>query len=177
MKPLVFSIMGDDKPGLIESVADVLVSHDASWLESHISRMAGTCVGILHVSAPDEQAEPMTEAMLALSNAALSIKVGGSVTEAPTGTRRKVVMDIWGTDQPGIVRELARVLAREDVNIDELHTEFVTPTRGAARWLRAYAMVDFPAEVETDEIKRILDRIFDMFHLTVTLRDIPAQQS
>ena len=45
--PLVMTIIGPDRTGLVESVARVVADHGGNWLESRMSRLGGEFAGIL----------------------------------------------------------------------------------------------------------------------------------
>ena len=52
MESLVVTVIGKDRPGLVESVSAVVEEHGGSWVESRMSRLAGEFAGILY---PDIQ--------------------------------------------------------------------------------------------------------------------------
>ena len=56
---LVLTVIGDDKPGLVESLADVIAENSGNWLESSMSQLAGKFAGILRVSVADESADKL----------------------------------------------------------------------------------------------------------------------
>ena len=45
VSPLVITIIGIDRPGLVESVAVAVADHGGSWVESRMSRLAGQFAG------------------------------------------------------------------------------------------------------------------------------------
>jgi len=52
---LVMTIIGRDRPGLVDSVATRVAEHGGNWLESRMSRLGGHFAGILRVEIPSEQ--------------------------------------------------------------------------------------------------------------------------
>ena len=46
---LILTIIGEDKPGIVESLAEVIADHSGNWLESSMSHLAGKFAGILRV--------------------------------------------------------------------------------------------------------------------------------
>ena len=50
---LVLTAIGDDKPGLVESLAQTIASNAGNWLESNMSQLAGKFAGVLRVSVND----------------------------------------------------------------------------------------------------------------------------
>ncbi len=50
---LVLTVIGKDKPGLVESLSQVIVENSGNWLESSMCQLAGKFGGILRVSVND----------------------------------------------------------------------------------------------------------------------------
>ena len=71
------TIIGPDRPGLVERLARTLSDHDANWLESRMARLAGKFAGILLASVPESRAEELTQALRALESMQLAVQVGG----------------------------------------------------------------------------------------------------
>jgi glycine cleavage system regulatory protein len=61
--PLVITLVGPDRTGLVESVAQAVASHGGNWLESRMCRLGGEFAGILRIEIP---AERKTELLAAL---------------------------------------------------------------------------------------------------------------
>ena len=58
---LVLTVIADDKPGLVESLAQTIASNSGNWLESSMSQLAGKFAGILRVSVADDRVEKLIE--------------------------------------------------------------------------------------------------------------------
>ncbi len=56
---LVLTVIGDDKPGLVELLSDVIARHQGNWLESSMAQLAGKFAGILKVSVDEQSAEAL----------------------------------------------------------------------------------------------------------------------
>ena len=50
---LVLTVIGDDKPGIVEQLSDHVLAAGANWEESRMARLAGKFAGILRVSVDD----------------------------------------------------------------------------------------------------------------------------
>ncbi len=53
--PLVMTIIGPDRTGLVESVARAVAEHGGNWLESRMCRLGGEFAGILRMEIPAEK--------------------------------------------------------------------------------------------------------------------------
>ena len=54
MTDLVLTLIGPDRPGLVESLAKRVTAHGGNWVESRMAHLAGQFAGILRVEVPPE---------------------------------------------------------------------------------------------------------------------------
>ncbi len=159
---LVLTVLGADRPGLVESIARVVAEHGANWVESRMAHLAGKFAGILRVEVDAAKADSLTDALRSLSATGLESIVSpdppaGGLT--PAADRPLVQPELVGQDRPGIVREISRVLAAQGVNVEELSTECVAaPTTGQALF-RAAAELRLPAGVTQDSLRAALEAV------------------
>ena len=52
---LILTVIGDDRPGLVEQLATAISSHHGNWLESSMSHLSGKFAGIVCLSIADAQ--------------------------------------------------------------------------------------------------------------------------
>ena len=89
-KQLVVTVIGADKPGIVESLAAVISREQGNWLGSAMSELAGQFAGILHVSVPDEHYRSLCEALALLPGLTISFAEGTPTAEpAQSGPRSK----------------------------------------------------------------------------------------
>ena len=74
-RSLVMTVIGQDRPGLVESVAGLVAEHGGNWLESRMSRLGGQFAGILRVEVPAEREAPLVAALKALAAQGLTVVV------------------------------------------------------------------------------------------------------
>src|SRR5215475_13488672 len=98
-RSLVMTVIGEDRPGLVESVAGVVAEHGGNWLESRMSRLGGQFAGIVHVKVPAEKEKPLAKALKALDARGLTVVV--HTDERPvTAARHTNILEIVGQDRP-----------------------------------------------------------------------------
>jgi len=64
---LVLTVIGPDKPGLVDAIASAIAGQDGNWLESRMSRLAGKFAGILRATVPDSRVEALLDALHAFA--------------------------------------------------------------------------------------------------------------
>ncbi|MDQ2697577.1 MAG: amino acid-binding ACT protein, partial [Actinomycetota bacterium] len=117
MATLVLTLVGDDRAGLVQAVADAVTAHGGNWERSELAELAGAFAGIVLVSVPDSSRDALVEELNALSGLLhITPHEGAPVAEADAGDR--FVFTVLGNDHPGIVREITHALVRHGLSID-----------------------------------------------------------
>ncbi len=166
---LVLTILGQDRPGLVDSLAQTVAEHGGNWVESRMAHLAGQFAGILRVEVDPQQAEPLTAALKNLAGVGLESVVHPDLA-APVGGKLPLVqLSLVGQDRPGIIREISQVLAAHGVNVEELHTECANaPTTGQSLF-RASAKLRLPAHVSAIALRNALEKVAADLMVDVTL--------
>ncbi|MFN3164811.1 MAG: glycine cleavage system protein R [Pseudohongiellaceae bacterium] len=157
---LVLTAIGTDKPGLVESLSEVVAAHGGNWLESSMSQLAGKFAGILRVSVSDEQADELITALEQLSTHLRLVieRVAEDQVVAPPQT---VVLSLVGNDRPGIVRDISHALTALAVNVEQLNSECEPAPMSGEILFKARATLRVPATVSLEELQSSLEKLAD----------------
>lgn len=158
MESLVVTVIGKDRPGLVESVSAVVEDHGGSWVESRMSRLAGEFAGILRVSVPAAKADGLTRGLEALEAKGLRVVVERGV-EDDAEEGHAVVLELIGSDRPGIVHTISEALAARGVNVDELNTECDGAPWSGGTLFKAVAKLRAPKGLDLDVLRQSLEEI------------------
>src|SRR5438105_1069714 len=109
------TIIGGDRPGLVESVARAVAEQGGNWLESRMSRLGGQFAGILRVEVPAENERKLISGLQALSGQGLTVVVHPDESATQPTAVRINLLEIVGQDRPGIVSQISRTLAEYGV--------------------------------------------------------------
>ena len=156
---IVLTVLGADRPGLVESIARVVAEHGANWVESRMAHLAGHFAGILRVEVDAAQAESLAAALRALADSGLESIVHPDVAPLTPSRQPLVHLDLVGQDRPGIVREISRVLVAHGVNVEELQTECVAAAESGVSLFRAAAKLRLPAGVSETALRSALEAV------------------
>jgi glycine cleavage system regulatory protein len=154
---MVLSVLAGDRPGLVEMLSRAVADVDGNWIDSSMTRLGGEFAGIVRVTIPDEGVPGFEAAIKALSSDGLTtlIRRGGQDVEAPAG--QVATIELTGSDQPGIVHEVSRILAQFGVSIDDLQTEVFTGSMSGEHLFSARARIIIPDDVQTDALLTALE--------------------
>lgn len=156
---LILTIIGEDRPGLVESLSRVITAHGGNWLESRMARLAGRFAGILMVAVAEAHVAALAEALRGLEADGLKLTILADGVETAAETRRAVSVELIGHDHPGIVHDLSHALASCNVNIDELETRCSNASWSGESLFQATARLRLPPTVSIDELRHILESL------------------
>src|SRR5581483_106245 len=122
-RSLVMTLIGEDRPGLVDSVAGIVAEHGGNWLESRMSRLGGQFAGILRIELPADKEPLLLAALKTLEARGLTVIAHADRAKPAASGRPMTVLEIVGQDRPGIVRQISHALAGFGINVEELHTE------------------------------------------------------
>ncbi|RRJ83521.1 glycine cleavage system protein R [Aestuariirhabdus litorea] len=157
---MVVSIIADDQPGLVDSLAQTVVDNQGNWLESRMAQMAGKFAGILRISVSEPHSSSLQEALEALQTRGMKVIVEQAVDESAPATRA-LLLNLVGNDRPGIVREVSQLLARQHINVEELSTECTPAPHSSDMLFRAQARLQVPTDVDIDTLTETLESLAD----------------
>ena len=175
---LVMTVIGADRPGLVQMVAARVADHGGNWLESRMCRLGGQFAGILRVEVPAERRDELVETLRHLEVDGLNVVIHaeGGVTaresEAQKGTL--VLVELVGTDRPGILRNVSGVFAAHGVNVEELESERVNAPMDGSVLFQARATVYVPTNVKLGAVRSDLEKI--AADLMVDLKLVPVER-
>ena len=170
MQTLVMTIIGDDRPGLVDTLSSRIADGGGNWLESRMSHLAGQFAGILRVQVDDGGAAALQAAVGDLKGEGLQVTVrpsddGENSAAASTAVRLELV----GHDRPGIVREIARAISARGVNVEDLQTGCESAPMSGEPLFRATAQLGLPSGVTMEDLQTDLEEIASDLMVDVSL--------
>ena len=168
----VITFIADDRPGLIEDIAEVVTGHDGNWLESRMSNLAGKFAGIVHVSLPLQRITEFESALRGLQAIGLTLLLENLQPHGASGDVRPFRLDILGHDRPGIVREFSHALAKRHINVFDMRSDITSAPMSADPLFTASAEIHVPTELNLDELRERLEAIADELLIEYSLAPI-----
>ena len=167
-KSIVFTFLGNDKPGLVEQLATTVNSVGGNWLESNLSHMAGKFAGIVRVSVETEKASDLETLLLKHNSTTLTVTVDNcepAIKESVHHGKLSVI----GNDRCGIVQEVTKALASHGINIQELQSRVSSAPMTGSPLFEAEICFQVSAQTKADAVTTELDDIADKLDIDISL--------
>ncbi len=120
---LLLTVVGRDRPGIIEEITRCVVRHSGNVEESRSTRLSGQFAAFLLVSVPAEAMERFLEAIAGQDGDDLSVssRLLSDPGAGPSGLV-PYILEVDGADHEGIIHQVASLLAPKGINIAEMRT-------------------------------------------------------
>jgi glycine cleavage system regulatory protein len=169
MAALVLTVLGDDRPGLVDAVSGVVSTHGGNWERSQMARLGGKFAGIVQVGIPDANVTDLRAALALLCvDAALHITVDQAGI-ARTVDGQRFVLSLVGTDRPGLIHSVSSALAEVGASIEELDTWTSNAPMSGGPLFEATAAVVLPSGLTIDTVRDQLEALADRLMVDIEL--------
>jgi len=167
---LILTFIGEDRPGLVESISAIVNDHRGNWLESRLSQLAGQFAGIVQIGIHLDQVEGLMASLHALGDDGLSIvvKKGAETRDSNTVTHR---LTLLGLDRPGILKDVSGALSGQRINVLELNTNIVNAAMTGELMFDAKAIVEYAATTDLILLAEQLELISRELGIDIELED------
>jgi len=162
------TVIGKDKPGLVELIASTVAKQGGNWLESRMSHLGGQFAGILRIEFPSEKETSMVTELKALEKQSLSVVIHLDLSAVKPSSKPASSLEIVGHDRPGIVREISRVLAEHQVNVEELTSEIASAAMSGENLFKAKARLQLKSPKDAADVREDLEKIANDLIVDVT---------
>ena len=154
---LIVSFIGDDRPGVVQLIADVVAGHGGSWQESRMSGLGGYFSGTARIVISADSLEALDQSLQSLEG--ITCVIRQSRETSPGKVTQKMKLDIVGPDRPGILQDVTSELVGHGINVIEMETEVRPASMSGELNFIADAFVEVPNEVDIESLDRQLGAI------------------
>jgi len=170
---IIVSVIGPDRPGLIEQLASVIAAAAGNWEGSRMIRLAGQFSGMVQIVIAEEALPAFHEALAVLDNAGLQTRVHrASDEDTSAAPGQALALEVVGQDRQGIVSAISGALARLGVNVIELATDCSEAPWSGERLFKTNARLIVPAGLDADTLRERIEAIAP--DLMVEVKSEPA---
>ncbi len=169
MKQLVITLIGTDRPGLVETLSDTVFQHHGSWQASSLSKLAGKFAGIVQVDIKNEDAESLAKALNNIPE--LDVLIADTPRQSePDSTTHSLT--VTGNDRSGIIQEVTREIAKFGININKLKSHAQSAANSGGMIFTADFDLDIANSIPLSDLGEALESLSDDLIVEFDVSDI-----
>jgi glycine cleavage system transcriptional repressor len=172
MNHFIIVAIGEDKPGIVAKVTEVLFKNGFNIEDSSMTRLNNEFTIMLIVKG-DKSLEHLKQEFSQLEKEGLTIiikEVSEDVVNKPREKLPIFNIAVYGSDKPGIVYKVSKLLADKGINISDLRTEKVNSL---------YIMFiesEFPEEVDILELNREIEKLKQELDVDIEIENVETAE-
>ena len=165
---VILTVLGSDRPGLTQTLADAVLAAGGNWLESQLARLGGKYVGAVLVELDAARLDGLEAEIRKVDSSGLQVAIVPAGDAITTG-RREVSVEVVGQDRPGIVREVTTALAAIGANIEEFTSATDNSAWSGELLFRAELRLSLPDALAVDAVRDALEGISGEIMVDLTI--------
>ena len=168
---LVITLLSDNKPGIVQAVADIIVAQQGNWLESQMAELAGKFAGILTVSIEESKIDDLSNALKALNNNGVQVLIDRAPSPDKTSEGSHFSFELAGPDRMGIISEISQAFVSRHINIDQLETRCSSSPWSGEPLFEAAGTLIAPASLDREALMDQLNTIEDQLGVDIVISE------
>lgn len=158
---LLLSFVGTDRAGLTKDISNVIADCSGNWMESRLVELSGKFAGILLIQLPTSNIDRLKNNLNDLPDSDLTWvieNIDNDQCAAPP--RRLLTLELIGNDRAGIVRDVTECLAKLNLNVEEMSSEFSDAPMSSEKLFKANIRVSTELDgTSSDDIQDALESL------------------
>lgn len=152
MKNLIISFICSDRPGLVDTISNVVRQHNGNWQSSSLHHMSGYFTGAIEVAIETAKSEQLINAINGIDGLETNIKITDNALhkEQPS-----IVLELTANDREGIVQEVSSVIHQQGGNLLKVVSKTATAAHSGQELFKAKVTVS----VDQKAIDSLIDAI------------------
>lgn len=172
MNHFIIVAIGEDRPGIVAKVTEILFKNGFNIEDSSMTRLNNEFTIMLIVKG-DKSLEYLKQEFSQLEKEGLTIIIKEVSEDVINKPRKKLPIfniAVYGSDKPGIVYKVSKLLADKGINISDLRTEKVNSL---------YIMFiesEFPEEVDILEFNREIEKLKQELDVDIKIENVETAE-
>lgn len=176
---MMLTALGKDHPGIVKAVTEVIYESRCNIEDSAMTQICGSFVMMIAVVIPDEASHRELEDRLLKLRGQESLFIDLKPLSKPdrkkavARQKRRCVLTVSGSDKPGIVYEIAKLLADRNINIATINTRIFSDNDSDT-----YIMIlelELPDEIRFNQLKFELSGVSGKLEVDITLEPVVTE--
>lgn len=152
MKNLIISFISPDRPGLVDTISNVVKKYNGNWQSSSLHHMSGYFSGAIEIAVESSKSSLLINALKEVDGLESIIKITDNAQE---NTQPSVVLELTANDREGIVQEVSSIIHQQGGNLLKMVSKTETAAHSGQELFKAKVTVS----VDDQQVDGLIDAI------------------
>jgi glycine cleavage system regulatory protein len=157
MNHLIISFISPDRPGLVDTLSNVVSQHQGNWQKSSLHHLSGYFAGVIEIAVSGEQSASLIDKIQSIKDFKCQIETASS---GDSNTHANIVIELTANDRAGIVQEISSVIHSKGGNLLKLVSSHDSAPHSGQELFKAKATISV-AENTVDSLIDGLESLAD----------------
>lgn len=170
---LVISALGEDRPGIVDKLSNIIFDHALNIEDSRMTVLGGEFAILLLVSGEQKSLDALLERLAEIEqNLQMSLLVKTTTESLKQDNAIPYSVDVAALDHPGIVRNIANFFSNRDINIVNLETERYSAPHTGTPMFALHMTIGIPAGINIPQLRDAFMELCDELNLDAELSSL-----
>ena len=170
---LVITAMGDDRPGLVNELSQVVMDMGGSIDDSRMSLLGGEFAIILLVSGEEIAVSAMEDQLAErLAGSGLTAMVKKTRERGASADTFPYEVEVLSMDETGIVHRVTQFFASRGINIQSLQSDTYPAPHTGTPMFSLKMVVELPVKASSSQVRREFLDLCDDLYIDASLEPV-----
>jgi len=117
MQHLIISFICPDRPGLVNTLSDLVKQHHGNWQSSSMHNLSGFFAGIIEIAVTAQHAEALIDEIKAIDDIQAQIAITSPEHKL---IQKTIVLELTANDRAGIIQDISSLIHHQGGNLIKL---------------------------------------------------------
>lgn len=170
---LVISALGEDRPGIVDELSNIVYQHELNIEDSRMSVLGGEFAILLLISGEQADINVLQSQISDIEEALqMSLLLKPTTESDNLSNTIPYSVEVAALDHPGIVRNIASFFSSRNINIVNLQTERYSAPHTGSPMFALHITIGVPTETNIAQLREAFTDTCDELNLDAELRSI-----
>lgn len=117
MNHLVLSFVSPDRPGLVDTLSDIINQHQGNWQTSSLHHLSGFFAGVVEIAVDKNNSAALIDKLNSIPELKCNIETAQADASSNTAD---AVLELTANDRVGIIQDISSVIHQQGGNLLKL---------------------------------------------------------
>ena len=167
MVKLIINTYGEDQPGLVRNISEIIYSLNGNILESKMVKLENIFTIIMAIEIPKINKLTLENKIKSINGLSSTVNILHSLNI--NKKFNKYIFSLDCIDSEGIINYFTSFFNKEKINIEEMNTTLTNAPITGSLLFNLDSVISIPQRLDLDKLKSMLDLLSEKYNVSYKL--------